>query len=133
MRLEREPDYWELPKSHQTRQVSIDLTTCQIRRNHHDYQLSIALRGGCVSVRPDRLTQALKRITDRVPGAAEIRLHDLRHCYATTQLDADESLTAVAARIGDHVETLANVYAHRGYRSDRAAADDLGARLDGAT
>lgn len=37
-----------------------------------------------------------------------------------------ESLPAVVARIGDHVETLAEVYAHRGHSSDRAAADDSG-------
>jgi len=140
------------PKSHQTRQVSIDPTTCQILRDHHNDQLSIGSQVGCVlrpdafvladlladpmggvPVRPDRLTQAFKRLTDRVPGAADIRLHDLRHWYATTQLDAGESLPAVAARIGDHVETLAKVYAHRGHRSDRAAADDLGARLDSGT
>jgi integrase len=138
------------PKSHQTRQVSIDSTTCEILRAHHEHQLSIAAQVGCelrddafviadlavdptggVPVRPDRLTQAFKRLTARVPGAADIRLHDLRHWYATTQLDAGESLPAVAARIGDHVETLAKVYAHRGHRGDRAAADELGARLDG--
>ena len=76
------------------------------------------------------MCRPFKRLTDRVPGAANVRLHDLRHWYATTQLDAGESLPAVAARIGDHVETLAKVYAHRGHRSDRAAADELGARLD---
>ncbi|WP_395152523.1 tyrosine-type recombinase/integrase [Ilumatobacter sp.] len=138
------------PKSHQTRQVSIDPTTCEILRVHHEHQKSIAAQTGNdlrddafviadlivdltgdVPIRPDRLTQAFKRLTLRVPGAADIRLHDLRHWYATTQLDAGESLPAVAARIGDHVETLAKVYAHRGQSSDRAAADDLGAHLDG--
>ena len=92
------------PKSHQTRQASIDPTTCQVLRDHHDYQLSVAAQVGCalrsdafviadlvadptggVPVRPDRLTQAFKRLTDRVPGAADVRLHDLRHWYATTQ------------------------------------------------
>ena len=139
------------PKSHQTRQVSIDPRTCEILRDHRAHQKTIAAQircdfrddgfviadlivdpTGAVPIRPDRLTQAFKRLTMRVPGAADIRLHDLRHWYATTQLDAGESLPAVAARIGDHVETLAKVYAHRGHRSDRAAADDLGARLDGA-
>jgi integrase len=138
------------PKSHQTRQVSIDPTTCEILRTHYEHQLSIAAQIRCdfsddafviadlaadptgrVPVRPDRLTQAFTRLTARVPGAADVRLHDLRHWYATTQLDAGELLPAVAARIGDHVETLAKVYAHRGHSGDRAAADDLGARLGG--
>jgi predicted short-subunit dehydrogenase-like oxidoreductase (DUF2520 family)/integrase len=126
------------PKSRQARQVKIDSTTCQILRAHHEHQLSIAklVRSkfsddagviadlaadptGGVPVRPDRLTQASKRLTARVPGAAEIRLHDLRPWYATTQLDADESLPAVAERIGDHVETLAEV----GPRQTGAMAD----------
>ncbi len=72
----------------------------------------------------------LQAVDDEGARRGRIRLHDLRHWYATTQLDAGESLPAVAARIGDHVETLAKVYDHRGHSSDRAAADDLGARLD---
>lgn len=38
--------------------------------------------------RPDRLTQAFDRLRARVPGAGAMRLHDLRHWFATTQLDA---------------------------------------------
>jgi integrase len=59
-----------------------------------------------------------------------MRLHDLRHWYASTQLDAGEPLPAVAARIGDHVETLAKVYAHKGDRGDQEAADHIGGLLD---
>ena len=36
------------PKSHQTRQVAIDPTTCEILRAHHEYQNSIAAQAGCV-------------------------------------------------------------------------------------
>ena len=60
-----------------------------------------------------------------------MRLHDLRHWYASTQLDAGEPLPAVAARIGDHVETLAKVYAHKGHRGDQEAADHIGGLLGG--
>ncbi len=74
---------------------------------------------GCVSIQPNRLTQAWNRLRRRVPGAENMRLHDLRHWYASTQLDAGEPLPAVAARIGDHVETLAKVYAHKGHRGDQ--------------
>ena len=54
-----------------------------------------------------------------------------RHWYASTQLDAGESLPAVAARIGDHVEILARVYARRGHRGDHDDAENLGALIDG--
>ena len=137
------------PKSHQTREVAIDRNTAQILRVHRERQEMIAgeLRTefnpegyviadlatdptGLTPISPDRLTQAFKRLTTRVPGAAGVRLHDLRHWYASTQLDAGESLPAVAARIGDHVETLARVYAHRGHRGDHEAADNLGALID---
>jgi integrase len=137
------------PKSHQTREVAIDKGTAQILSNHRERQEALAamLRTkldsdgyviadlaadptGLTPISPDRLTQAFKRLTARVPGASDVRLHDLRHWYASTQLDAGESLPAVAARIGDHVETLARVYAHRGHRGDHDAADNLGALID---
>jgi integrase len=137
------------PKSHQTREVAIDKNTTKILREHRKRQKSIATKfhtqfdpngyviadlatdpTGLTPISPDRLTQAFNRLTTRVPGAADVRLHDLRHWYASTQLDSGESLPAVAARIGDHVETLARVYAHRGHRGDHAAADTLGALID---
>ncbi|MCP3853597.1 MAG: hypothetical protein GY698_02545 [Actinomycetia bacterium] len=85
---------------------------------------------GGVSIQPNRLTQAWRRVRERVPGAEDMRLHDLRHWYASTQLDAGEPLPAVAARIGDLVETLAKVYAHKGHRGDYEAAENLSALLD---
>jgi integrase len=137
------------PKSHQTREVAIDKGTAQILRDHRERQEGLAAvisvkldpdgyviadlatdPTGLTPISPDRLTQAFKRLTARVPGAGDVRLHDLRHWYASTQLDAGESLPAVAARIGDHVETLARVYAHRGHRGDHDAADSLGALID---
>jgi len=133
------------PENH----VAFRLLAAQILRNHRERQegLAAVIRvkldpdgyviadlatdpTGLTPISPDRLTQAFKRLTARVPGAGEVRLHDLRHWYASTQLDAGESLPAVAARIGDHVETLARVYAHRGHRSDHDAADSLGALID---
>jgi integrase len=81
---------------------------------------------GSTPIRPDRLTQAFARLCERVDGAENVRLHDLRHWFASTQLDAGEPLPAVAARIGDNVETLAKVYAHKGRRGDRSAAESVG-------
>ena len=62
-------------------------------------------------------------------GAETLRLHELCHGFASTQLDAGEPLPAVAARIGDHVETLAKVYAHKGHRGNAAAVDAIGGLL----
>lgn len=137
------------PKTHQIREVGIDQTTLSLLQDHLDWQKQISIElgttldaaafvladftidpAGGVSIQPNRLSQAWRRVRERVPGAENMRLHDLRHWYASTQLDAGEPLPAVAARIGDHVETLAKVYAHKGHRGDHQAAEHLSTLLD---
>ncbi|MEM7275549.1 MAG: tyrosine-type recombinase/integrase [Actinomycetota bacterium] len=132
------------PKSHQIRTVSVDAETAQLLQEHRAKQVEMAesvgatisrdafvladMRSdasGATPVRPDRLTQAFARLCQRVDGAGGVRLHDLRHWFASTQLDAGEPLPAVAARIGDNVETLAKVYAHKGRSGDSAAAEEV--------
>src|SRR5690606_14527860 len=117
------------PKSHQQRQVRLDDRTAVILEEHKARQdeqlrvLGLQQRDetyvfadllddptGQTPIPPSRLTQAFGRLRARVEGAANLRLHDLRHWNASTQLDAGEPLPAVAARIGDHVDTLAKVY-----------------------
>lgn len=140
------------PKSHQTRELAIDRATTELLASHLEHQRRLAQAAGgdllddayvladladdpsgATPSSPDRLTQAFQRITRRVPRAAGLRLHDLRHWHASTQLDAGEPLPAVAARIGDHVDTLAKVYAHRSHRNDHDAANRLGELLDTAS
>ena len=137
------------PKSHQIREVAIDARTVELLRGQHSDQLQfiadirsaltddafvladlITDPTGSTPIPPNRLTQAFRRITERVPGAKHVRLHDLRHWFASTQLDAGEPLPAVAARIGDNVETLAKVYAHKGCRGDDEAANAIAQVLD---
>ncbi|MCP5034478.1 MAG: tyrosine-type recombinase/integrase [Actinomycetia bacterium] len=101
------------------------------RMTHNAFVLADLLKdpSGATPIPPNRLTQAFRRITDRVPEATSVRLHDLRHWFASTQLDSGEPLPAVAARIGDNVETLAKVYAHKGQRSDDKAAQAIADQL----
>jgi hypothetical protein len=83
------------PENHVARQLSnASQVGCGLRSDGFVIADLVADSTGGVPVRPDRLTQAFKRITDRVPGASEVRLHDLRHWSATMQLDAGESLPA---------------------------------------
>jgi integrase len=138
------------PKSHQQREVALDSQTVRLLTLHSDEQRDqlaalgleqrvdgyvladlVADPTGMTPTPPNRLTQAFARLRTRVPGAEKLRLHDLRHWFASTQLDAGEPLPAVAARIGDHVETLAKVYAHKGHRGDADAADHIGKLLGG--
>ena len=137
------------PKSHQQRQVTIDRRSIDLLRRHRAEQEEQLAAGGVAApancyvfadlvadphgaspLPPNRLSQAFSRVRNRVPGAENLRLHDLRHWYASTQLDAGEPLPAVAARIGDHVETLAKVYAHKGHRGDAEAAEAIGGLLE---
>ncbi len=137
------------PKSHQQREVALDAQTGELLQLHragqHDQLAAFGIEqtqevyvladllsdiSGMTPIPPNRLTQAFARIRGRIPGADGLRLHDLRHWYASTQLDAGEPLPAVAARIGDHVETLAKVYAHKGHRGDAQAAEAIGDLLD---
>lgn len=57
----RTPGRWrtdpEGSETHRTRQVAVDPTTCQILRDHHNAQLSVASQVGCV-LRPDALVIA---------------------------------------------------------------------------
>ncbi len=137
------------PKSHQIREVAIDVRTAEMLREHRLDQLAYAANvraelardafvladlltdpTGLTPIPPNRLTQAFRRVIDRVPGAEKVRLHDLRHWFASTQLDAGEPLPAVAARIGDNVETLAKVYAHKGTRGDAASVRAIALKIE---
>lgn len=137
------------PKSHQMREVAIDEATTELLAEHKADQVRYAAAAGSnlatdafvladlrrdptggTAIQPNRLTQAFRRIADRVEGAGAVRLHDLRHWFASTQIDSGEPLPAVAARIGDNVETLAKVYAHKGQRGDDEAVANLSHLLD---
>lgn len=122
----------ELLCAHRAKQVE-DLATAGIAVPTGGFVFAdlVADPSCATPVPPNRLTQAFMRVRSRVAGAEDLRLHDLRHWYASTQLDAGEPLPAVAARIGDHVETLAKVYAHKGHRGDAEAAEAIGDLLSG--
>lgn len=45
-------------------------------------------------------------------GVKEIRVHDLRHSHAALMVELGYSMTAIAARLGDTIETVEKYYAH---------------------
>jgi len=61
--------------------------------------------------------------------ADSVRLHDLRHWYATTALEGGVPLSSVSAQLGHaQTSTTANIYAHATDAGrDRAAATVEGA------
>jgi integrase len=83
-------------------------------------------------VHPDTITGRFNRLVDRA-GVKRIRLHDVRHTYATTSLDAGIDPKIVADRIGhaNMAYTLA-IYTHKSTGKDRGAAETVAGVLLGA-
>ena len=93
------------------------------------------LRPNAVSTRFKTLVRKVNtdRRTADLPELPEIRLHDVRHSFATIALDAGADVRGVAARIGhtDASVTL-RVYAKWLRNPDEAVAALIGAFLDAA-
>jgi integrase len=132
-------------KAHQQRRVSLDDATLAALRQHREAMEARARSCGrsmakdafvfsdsldcSTPIPPDRLSQAWRRIADGVGVAS--RLHDLRHLQASMLLDAGESVTTVAARLGHRdTSTTLRVYAHLMPGADRRAADIVGELLE---
>src|SRR5262249_57111596 len=79
------------------------------------------------SVHPDVIRQRFNRMSQRC-GLPHIRLHDMRHSYATAALKAGVHLKIVSARLGHASEAFtASVYQHALPGMDRAAAGTIAA------
>jgi integrase len=83
-------------------------------------------------VHPDTITGRFNKLVDRA-AVKRIRLHDVRHTYATTSLDAGIDPKIVADRIGhaNMAYTLA-IYTHKSTGKDRGAAETVAEVLIGA-
>ena len=84
----------------------------------------------------DTVTRRFNRLVD-LAGVRRIRLHDVRHTYATLSLDAGVHAKIVSDRIGHaHEGITVQIYGHRSTGHDREAAELvaglLRARLDDA-
>ena len=131
-------------KTHQQRTVTLDPDTITLLRAHREAMLERAttfdvtlapdaflfseIPGGATPIAPDRLTQAWRRLADQ--EGVDARLHDLRHLQASVLLNAGESITTVAARLGHRdTATTLRVYAHLMPGADQRAADIVGDML----
>jgi len=80
---------------------------------------------------PDTITTMFNRLVDRA-RAPRIRLHDVRHTYATLSLDAGIDLKIVSDRLGHaNVHVTAQIYGHRSTGHDRQAAETMAAIIRG--
>lgn len=96
---------------------------------NHDY-LMVGPEGR--PLHPDTITARFNRLVDRA-GAPRIRLHDVRHTYATMAQDAGHNIKTLSERIGHaDVTVTGKIYTHKSRGTDRAMADAMGELIERA-
>jgi integrase len=118
---------WAAPKTSRSRRsLSLDADTVAVLRAHRRRQLEERLNAGELwqdddlvfcnetgkALHPDRFTRAFTSATRRA-GVKPIRLHDLRHTWATLALQAGIHPKVVSERLG-HATTgiTLDIYSH---------------------
>ncbi len=82
-------------------------------------------------IHPDTITRRFNRLVD-LAEVPRIRLHDVRHTYATVALDHGEDLKVVSDRLGHaNMNVTAQIYTHRSVGKDRDAADRVAGLIFG--
>jgi integrase len=79
---------------------------------------------------PETLTHKWRRLAD-AHGLTGVRFHDLRHATATTMIAAGVDPKTAADRLGHDPSVMLGIYTHAVPARDQAAADIMGAALDG--
>jgi hypothetical protein len=78
---------------------------------------------------PDTVTSRFNRLVDQA-GVRRIRLHDVRHTYATLARDLGVNSKIVTDRLGHANESVTQqIYTHKSTGQDRAAAEMIAERL----
>jgi integrase len=109
----------------------LDAERQAFRDSYYDSGLLVCHTDGR-PIHPDTITDRFNKLVDRA-DAKHIRLHDVRHTYATTSLDAGIDPKIVADRIGhaNMAYTLA-IYTHRSTGKDKRAAEAVAGVILGA-
>jgi integrase len=136
---------FEAPKTNQARVVELGAATASALRDHRRQQLEERLAGGPAyadsglvfpgrdgsPTRPDNFSRRFDVLV-AARGLPRIRLHDLRHTYASLALANGEPVKVVSERLGHaNVSTTLNFYAHAIPGMHRDTADRLDALILG--
>lgn len=82
---------------------------------------------------PSWLSHAWEEVRRQVPGCEQVRLHDLRHWFATSALNQGIPLTTVSAILGHaQTSTTANIYGHSDRTTQRLAVEKVAGALNPA-
>lgn len=118
------------------RTISIDPATAAVLRAHRESQVTgpsshvtddglVFCREDGAPIHPDLFTQTFDRAVKRL-GLRRVRLHDLRHTYATLALRAGVDAKTVSSRLGHStVAFTLDVYTKAVPQLDREAADKI--------
>lgn len=133
------------PKSKRTRELAIDPGTVKALRSHQVAQGAERLAWGPGyngsplvftwedgrPLHPDVITRTFKRLATAA-GLPVVRVHDLRHSYASAALSAGVGLKVMQERLGhSSVAITGDVYSHVSREVDQAAADQVAAVILG--
>ena len=135
-------------KTHQTRTITLDISTLQTLAEHRKRKFDLLEQVGADSLedrfvfselpdcsrpmRPDSTSRAFRALCAKA-GIANVRFHDLRHYVATRLLTSGVDPRTVAGRLGHRKpSTTLDVYAHFVPEADQWAADLLASLLDKA-
>lgn len=129
------------PRSH--RRLALDLPLAAMLRRWKTEQGEMALANGLPGPlwimssdagvtpwRPDRPSRVFRKLAARC-GAAGIRLHDLRHYFATSMLNDGVSVHDVAGMLGNTPAVVESTYRHWLPGRGREAVERHAARLGG--
>lgn len=115
-------------KSHRAAQNKEKLA---LGRGYRDEDLVTAQVDG-TSIGPTRITEQFNRLSARA-GLPHIRLHDLRHTYATLALEAGIHPRVVQEQLGhSHVSVTLGIYSHVDVKLHASAADLMAAQRKAA-
>lgn len=82
-------------------------------------------------IHPDTVTRRFNKLVDRA-GVPRIRLHDVRHTYATLSLDSGVDPKIVSDRIGHaNMAYTLTIYTHRSTGKDKGAAEKVASVIFG--
>ena len=115
-------------KAHRVRQLEERLAW----RDAYEENDLVFCRENGGPINPETLTHAFTRLAASA-GLPHIRLHDLRHSYATAALGAGVSVKVVSDRLGHaNVGITSDLYMHVPDEMDRAAAERVADSILGA-
>lgn len=129
----------ETPKNHKTRRVDMSMQLSEVLQDLKHHRKVQTVKNGWGSI-PDWVfvskdaktlhpnhwrNLVFNRVLDKA-GLRRIRVHDMRHTYASLLIQAGESLAYIRDQLGHHsIKVTVDIYGHLAPEGNKAAVDRL--------